>query len=129
MVIDAIKASEHDLRLAIDGRSRLHVEYKSFLEHLGDSHTLLVQRYRNQVLTLLQTQRPARFAAPPLTLPFLTPPPLPDLPDLNHTGRNALIERMEHFIGALNRQFEAQVQKYDTILVLTTRGDSINVAA
>lgn len=126
--IKLMRSAEYELRLAVEGRSRLHQNYCAFLSHLADGYQRLLRRYYEANTRHRNSAPPTRFLNKPAPLTALTAPTLADLPDLQDMRRHA-ISRMEHFIENVNNQFEEVVNKYHTVTALTTICDTENGSA
>jgi hypothetical protein len=118
-VIKLIQDAEYEIRLAVDGRSRLHDTYRAYLKHLADSYFRLLKRYSEANISARLQAPPARFLKPPAPPDFLIEPPPLELLDLDKDVSAHSIERMEHFIKAVNQQFEGTVRQYQTVVGLT----------
>lgn len=121
--IELMRSAEYELRLAVEGRSRLHQNYCAFLSHLTDGYQRLLRRYYEVNTRHRNSTPPARFLNKPAPLAALTPPTLVDLPDWQDMRRHA-IGRMEHFIETVNDQFAEVADKYHTVTTLTTICDT-----
>jgi hypothetical protein len=128
-VIEETRAAELELQLAVEGRSRLHENYRAFLRHLVDSNGRLLQRYREANVCARSTAPPKRFEKQPASPNSLDEPPPLEQPDLSQDARAQLIDRLQHFIKAINQEFEAGVRQYQTVAGLTDLSDSRNVTA
>lgn len=128
-IIELIRAAEFELRLAVEGRSRLHENYRAYFRHLADSYVRLLQRYREANIRARSALPPARFQSRPVPPDFLAEPPQRELPDLDKDARAHALERLEHFIKAVNQEFEAAVRQYQTVAGLTEQGDARHVDA
>jgi len=128
-VIESIRTAEFDLRLAIEGSSRLNENYRAYLKHLADSYIKLLQQYREANIRARSTPPPSRFQSRPAPPVFLAEPPKPELPDLEKDAKAHIIERMEYFIKAINQQFEAGVLRYQTVAGLTGEGYAPHVVS
>lgn len=114
-VIEAMRSSEYDLRLAIEGRERLHQNYVSYLDHLAGVHQQLVRRYRETNQAARSTPDPAYFRNLPARPLFLETQTLPTLPELATDERRIVIERMEYYIGKVNAAFEDALRQYKSV--------------
>lgn len=128
-VINLMQTAEYELRLAVEGRSRLHDTYRAYLRHLADSYFRLLQRYREANIRARSQPPPARFLKPPAPPDFLVEPPPLELLDLDKNVSAHVIERMEHFIKAINQRFEDAVRQYQTVVGLTDQGATPHVDA
>ena len=128
-VIDEMRSSEYELRLAIEGRERLHHNYVGYLDHLASSLERLVLRYREANLRVRTTPEPAYFRGRPTKPLFLEhSSSLAPLPDITTDSRAVVIERMEHYIGEVNAAFQTALSRYETVGELTQE-TSANAAA
>lgn len=118
-VIELMRSSEYELRLAIEGRSRLHQNYVAYLAHLADCRERLLRRYYEANTRARSSQSPPRFSSKVVAPSSLAHPVLTDFSDSKRETRNKAIERMEHFIKAVNHQFEEEVSKFQTVFGLT----------
>lgn len=114
-VINLMRSAEYELRLAVEGRSRLHGSYRAYLGHLAKAYERLLQRYREENIRTRAMPPPDRFQNPPTSTGFLTEPELADLPDVGKDARTHVIERMEYFIKAINQQFETEVNRFPPV--------------
>ena len=128
-VIEETRAAELELLLAVEGRSRLHENYRAFLRHLADSYGGLLQRYREANIRARSTSPPARFEKHPVPPNSLDEPPPLDQPDLSQDARAQLVNRLQHFIKAINQEFEAGVRQYTTVAGLTDQDETRHVDA
>ena len=126
-VIQTLKTAQHELGLALGGRSRLHDNYRRFLTHLAECHARLQQRYRDANLQERSTETPKRFGVRPEAPDFLAVPALPVAPDATRDSKTQIIERMEHFVRAINNEFEVAAQQYKTVSRLTGQDDPSHV--
>lgn len=120
-VINLMKNTEFEFRMAIEGRKRLHQNYRAYLSHLSESYVRLLQLYRESNTRARSTQPPARFKRVSIPKDFLSEPPPPVLPDLagDSNSKKQIIERMQHFIKVVNQQFVDKLQHYQTVTRLT----------
>jgi hypothetical protein len=114
-VIEAMRTSEYDLRLATEGRERLHQNYVAYLDHLAGAYQQLVRRYREANQAVRTTADPGYFHSWPARPAFLGTSPLPPLPELATDARSAVIERMEYYIGKVNAAFGDALSRYRSV--------------
>ena len=114
-VIEAMRSSEYDLRLAIEGRERLHQNYVAYLDHLAGAHQQLVRRYREANQAARTSPDPSYFHHWPARPAFLGTAALAPLPELANDARAAVIERMEYYIGRVNAAFEDALSRYTSV--------------
>lgn len=127
--IKELQALEYELRLAVEGRSRLHGHFRAYLNHLSESHIRLLQRYREANIRARSTPAPPRYQKRPERPGFLTEPPDLELPDFDKESRAAVIDRLGYFIKAVNQQFEAEARQFQTVAGLTDLGAKAHAAA
>ena len=120
-VILLMRSNEYDLRLAVDGRTRLHQEFSAYLDHLADGHFRLLQRYRSVNVRVRSTPMPERFKVRPSVPAFLEKVGLPSVPEMGADAYERVVSRMEHFIRTVNQQFEIEASRYQTVEVLAER--------
>jgi hypothetical protein len=121
-VIEAMRTSEFDLRLAIEGRDRLHKNYLAFMEHLVFSHQRLVRQYREANRNKRKSQAPTYFAEPIGALDLGERPTLGMLHELDEDTRKQTVARMEHYVTAVNRAYEEALAAYESVTRLAERG-------
>jgi hypothetical protein len=123
-VIKEMRTADYDLRLAVDGRTRLHENYRAYLRHLSDGYVRLMQRYREANVGARSAPAPARFesraSAPSFLADVLPLEPI----DFRGDSREQVVTRMEHFIRAINQEFQAAVQRYETVAGLAGQATS-----
>lgn len=125
-VIELMRTAEFDLRLAMEGRFRLHENYVAYLLHLKESYVRLLARYREANTSARSLPPPKRFTKRPAPLECLREPPPPQRLEPGDDERAHIIERMEFFIKAINAQFEAAVRQYQTVAGLTGETHHVN---
>jgi hypothetical protein len=128
-VIEVMRNSEYEMRLAVEGQARLLDNYRGYLDHLGDCYLRLVQRYREANLRTRSSPAPVRFHTRPERPPYLASPAPSTLSDMRNDARASVVDRMEHFVKAINVQFEKAVREYETIPVLTEASEEPNGTA
>jgi hypothetical protein len=121
--INEIESASLEVRLAIEGRNRLHRDYRAFLDHLNDCYHQLLQRYRESNMQARTAPSPARFQRPSQRPTSLQAPELP-APDLSSADQAAAIALVEHYIKQINEQFTAAIDRYQTIVGLIGERDS-----
>ena len=112
-VIYEVRQQEYDVQLAINGRTRLHAEYRAHIEHLGDCQLRLIQRYREaNAKARGPAPAPERFKTAPASSfrPEQLPPLAGEVVDPEVMGH--VIARMEYFIRAISKEYDAQVSRY-----------------
>lgn len=120
--IELIRASQFDMQQAIEGRSRLHINYRAYLEHLAVVHERLVQRYRECNRRVRRGEAPLYFRAPPARPAFVEPPVLSPLAANELDQRAEVIQRIDYYIKAVNDKFEQTMPEYQTVGQLATLG-------
>lgn len=123
-VIDAMRSWEFELRIASGNRATLHRNFAAFLAHLIDGYKRLLRRYYDANSRCRKTPPPARFSRQPVEPAWAQSPLLAELPDLGTSARNETIRRMEYFIKEINRQFEEEAVKYESVREITTGQDN-----
>jgi hypothetical protein len=115
-VLHAMNNAEYELTLAVAGRTNLHRNYRAYLEHLADAHLWLTRYYREACTKERgDAPPPARFARPPQRPEFLAAGALEEMPELKTDERGKVLERMEHFIKAVNGKYEEAVQRFERL--------------
>jgi hypothetical protein len=114
-VIEVMRSSEYDLRLAIEGRERLHQNYVAYLDHLAGAYQQLLRRYREANQAVRTTRDPAYFHDWPARSAFLGTSALPPLQELSADARSTVIKRMEYYIGKVNEAFEDALGRYKSV--------------
>jgi hypothetical protein len=114
-LIELIRSAEYEYRRSVDGRSRLHALYCSYLQHLGDSYIRLLQGYCEDNIRFRSEPPPARFSRRPPLPPFLNDPQQTSLPHLTGETESKGAERMEFFVTAVNDEYDKAVEKYQSI--------------
>lgn len=123
-IIEEIRANEYELRIAIEGRMRLHENYCSFIRHLEEGYNQLLRRYYEKNMAVRTTPAPARFQVRRPRPDWLAEPrALEPLKGLEEDARALSIERMTHFIQMINREFEEAVAQYQTVDALVAQGE------
>jgi hypothetical protein len=117
-VIEMVRVAEFDLRLAVEGRIRLHANYLRHLDHLDAAYRRLVLGYREANLRSRTVGAPSYFAEEPGVL-ALERPPLAQPPELGYGERFVAIERMEHYVRVVNSAFQDALPQYHPIPTLT----------
>jgi hypothetical protein len=119
-VIEAMRNSEYELRLAIEGRERLHYNYVGYLDHLANAFERLVLRYREANQSVRTTLEPAFFHGRITRPAFLGGGvPLAPLPDITTDARAVVIERMEFYIREVNAAVQSALGQYQSVGDLT----------
>jgi hypothetical protein len=129
-VLHAMNNAEYELTLAVAGRSNLHRNYRAYLEHLADAHLWLTRYYR-EALTKERPDAPppARFARAPQRPEFLAAGTLEEMTELKSDERGKVLERMEHFIKEVNREYEEAVQRFESLSETTDRKELLRAVA
>lgn len=130
-VLNAMNNAEYELTLAVSGRSNLHRNFRAYLDHLADTHARLVRQYRetNAKARSEGAPAPARFAHAPQRPEFLTAAPLDEMPELKTDERGKVLERMEHFIKAVNAKYEEAVQRFESLSEATEPKEPLRAVA
>ena len=123
-VIDLVRTSEYDLRLALEGRTRLHRDYASYFSSLESAYERLVREYRETNTRAREKPPPQYFAAEVVALPFLQIDTLPPLHDLENDVRARIVEIMEKYIREINDNYRSALPQYATVAELTAREHS-----
>jgi len=114
-VVEKMHSSEYDLRLAVEGRERLHRDFTAYLEHLSGVYQQLVRHYREANQAARSTDDPAYFRSTPMRPAFLNAPALPEMPELATDVRSVVVARMGYYIGQVNAEFETALGRYKTV--------------
>jgi hypothetical protein len=123
--IELIRGSQFDMQQAIEGRTRLHHNFRSYLEHLGVVHERLIQRYRECNRRVRRGEAPPYFRTPPARPTVLDPPVLVPVPAHELDVRAEVIARIDHYIKAINEKFEQTMPEYQTVGQLATLGSMV----
>jgi hypothetical protein len=114
-IIQELRRREYDRQLAVNGRARLHREFCVYVDHLAVSYERLVVRYREQNKCQRGSGEPPEFfKTRPARPAFLHVYELEQLPGSDDQVRVVAVDRMEHFIQAVNAEFASSVKQYDT---------------
>jgi hypothetical protein len=128
-VIRLIRDAAFDLDLSVSGMQRLAGDYAAYGRHLSESEERLLQRYREANVRARTEPPPERFMVRSGPRHSLHEILVTDVPKYIDTSGPGAIDRMQHFIGAVNRAFEAAVERYDTLASLTSRPEARDVDA
>jgi hypothetical protein len=118
-IIAQIRRYDLELRSALDNRKASHKNYVAYLDHLADSYARLIQIYRAANAKTRSTPPPTRFQHPPPRPNCLAESSLPDISDQTKDERAECVQRMQHFIVAINQECETAVQRLHTVDALT----------
>jgi hypothetical protein len=120
--IELIRASEFEMQQAIEARTRLHHNFRAYLDHLAVVHERLIQRYRECNRRVRRGDPPAYFRAPPARPQFVEVPILPPVVAQELDTRTELVARIDHYIKAVNEKFDLTMPEYQTVGQLATLG-------
>jgi hypothetical protein len=120
--IELIRGSQFDLQQAIEGRTRLHHNFRAYLDHLAVVHERLIQRYRECNRRVRRAEAPLYFRNPPARPSFVEPPVLSPVAAQELDARAEVIARIDHYIKAINEKFEQTMPEYQTVGQLATLG-------
>lgn len=120
-LINTLRSLEYDAELALQGRTRLHADFTAHLDHLAAAYESLILHYREANERARQTPPPAYFRRSPGRPAFLQAPALPGPPPFDTSERRLAIQRMEHYIEAINTEYSRRIGEYDTLAALTAR--------
>jgi hypothetical protein len=120
--IDLIRSSQFEMQQAIEARSRLHHNYRAYLEHLAVVHERLIQRYRECNRRVRRGEGPGYFKTSPVRPSFVEIPVLSPLAGAELDARSEVIGRIDHYIKAINDKFEQTMPEYQTVGQLATLG-------
>jgi hypothetical protein len=123
--IELIRGSQFDMQQAIEGRTRLHHNFRSYLDHLAVVHERSIQRYRECNRRVRRGDPPPYFRTPPVRPSFVDPPVLSLVPAQELDARVEVIERIDHYIKAINEKFEQTMPEYQTVGQLATLGSMV----
>jgi hypothetical protein len=127
--IELMRSSQFDMQQAIEGRSRLHHNYRAYLEHLTVVHQRLIQRYREGNRRVRRGDVPEYFRQPPTRPAFVDPPVMSPMPGLEPDVRPEVIARIDDDIKAVNEKFSQTVPEYKTVGQLANIGGSERAAS
>jgi hypothetical protein len=127
--IEAISRAQYELEMAMTGRQRLHNNFVAHLGELSKTHSRLISEYRQANTAHRKTPPPQFFAsvapAPASTRPAeLTNPSI-----VSSDVRQEAVTRIEHYIRAVNKEFETALAAYQSVRDLTSSPKSANAAA
>jgi hypothetical protein len=120
--IELIRSSQFDMQQAIEGRTRLHHNFRSYLDHLAVVHERLIQRYRECNRRVRRGEAPLYFRTPPARPSFVEPPVLSPVAAQELDSRAEVIARIDYYIKAINEKFEQTMPEYQTVGQLATLG-------
>jgi hypothetical protein len=120
--IELIRGSQLQMQQAIEGRTRLHHNLRSYFEHLAVVHERLIQRYRECNRRVRRGEGPLYFRTPPARPSFVDPPILSPVAAYELDARDEVIARIDHYIKAINEKFEQTMPEYQTVGQLATLG-------
>jgi hypothetical protein len=127
--IELMREAQYDMQVAIEGRSRLHHNYRAYLEHLAVVHERLVQRYREGNRRVRRGDVPAYFRQPPTRPAFVDPPVMSQMPGMEQDVRPEVIARIDEDIKAVNEKFSLTVPEYQTVGQLANLGSPERAAS
>jgi hypothetical protein len=120
--IEMMRETQYDMQVAIEGRSRLHHNYRAYLEHLAVVHERLIQRYREGNRRVRRGDVPEYFRQPPTRPAFVDPPVMSSMPGMEPDVRPEVITRIDEDIKAINEKFSQTVPEYQTVGQLANLG-------
>jgi hypothetical protein len=120
--IELIRGSQFKMQEAVEGRSRLHLNYRAYMEHLAVVHERLIQRYRECNRRVRRGEAPLYFRSPPARPSFVDPPVLSPVAAHELDSRDEVIARIDYYIKAINERFEQTMPEYQTVGQLATLG-------
>jgi len=127
--IELMRETQYDMQVAIEGRSRLHHNYRAYLEHLAVVHERLIQRYREGNRRVRRGDVPEYFRQPPTRPTFVEPPVMSQMPGLEPDVRPEVITRIDEDIKAVNEKFSQTVPEYQTVGQLANIGGAERAAS
>lgn len=127
--IELMRAAQFDMQTAIEGRSRLHHNYRAYLEHMALVHERLIQRYREANRRVRRGEVPAYFRTAAVRPAFVDPPVMSPIPALEPDVRPEVIARIDEDIKAVNEKFSQTVPEYQTVGQLASMGGSERAAS
>jgi hypothetical protein len=113
--VQLIRDAQLGMLRAMEGRTRAHGMYVSYLSQLTGVHQRLVQRYRERNRRVRRGDPPAYFQRPAVRPLFAEPPSLTPLPGLEEDVRREVIARIDHYIKAVNDRMEDAMPEYQTV--------------
>lgn len=126
--IELMRSAQFDMQQAIEGRARLHHNYRAYLEHLAVVHERLIQRYRDGNRRVRRGDVPPYFRQPPARPSFIEPPVMSQMPGMEPDVRPEVIQQIDEDIKAVNEKFAQTVPEYQTVGQLASIGGSISAA-
>jgi len=127
--IELMRGTQLDMQRAIEGRARLHHNYRAYLDHLAVVHERLIQRYREGNRRVRRGDVPAYFRQPPARPAFVDPPVMSQMPGMEPDVRPEVIARIDDDIKAVNEKFSQTVPEYQTVGQLASIGGSERAAS
>lgn len=127
--IELMRSAQFDMQQAIEGRARLHHNYRAYLEHLAVVHERLIQRYRDGNRRVRRGDVPPYFRQPPSRPAFVDPPVMAQMPGMELDVRPEVIAQIDEDIKAVNHKFEHTVPEYQTVGQLASIGGSVIAAS
>jgi hypothetical protein len=113
--VELIRDAQFDMQRAIEGRTRLHHNYLTHLNHLAVVHERLVQRYRELNRRVRRAEAPGYFRMIAVRPRFVEPPALSPMPALAEDVRGEVIARIDHYIKAVDERLEQTMPEYQTV--------------
>lgn len=126
--IELMRSAQFDMQQAIEGRARLHHNFRAYLEHLAVVHERLIQRYRDGNRRVRRGDVPPYFRQPPARPSFIEPPVMSQMPGMEPDVRPEVIRQIDEDIKAVNEKFAQTVPEYQTVGQLASIGGSISAA-
>lgn len=103
--IEAMRNLEYQSNVATDARSRFHLQFLEYLDHLAAIHEQLCKRYREVNEAVRSGTVPKYFRRKVQRPALIEPPDLPALAQLPQGAWAQAIARMEHHIATVNNAF------------------------
>jgi uncharacterized membrane protein YvlD (DUF360 family) len=120
--IELIHGSQFEMQQAIEARTRLHHNFRAYLDHLAVVHERLIHRYRECNRKVRRGEAPKYFRTPPARPHFVEPPVLAPVTAHELDARAEVIARIDYYIKAINEKFEHTMTEYQTVGQLATLG-------
>jgi len=113
--VQLIRNAQLRMLRAVEGRTRAHQMYMSYLNQLTGVHQRLVQRYRERNSQVRGGEAPAYFQRPAVRPLFTEPPTVSSLPGSEEDVRREVIARIDHYIRAVNDRLEEAMPEYQRV--------------
>lgn len=128
-VVDAMQRSEYELHLAVTGRSRLHSDFRHYLDHLDDLRKLLTRQFRDVNERMRDSAPPSYFKQMPSRPSLLEPPKLETIGYTSTEIQERVIETMRTYIKRVNSEFKQALPLYKDPEAILQKSDQASEVA